>query len=150
MANTYSALFFHLVFSTKNRKCWIRPEIENRIWTYTGGIARSRGLVPIQIGGYDDHAHALVMAKPVHSPSEIAKWLKADSSKWIHSEFENMRSFQWQDGYGAFTVSKSNVPAVVEYIKTQRQHHEKESFDAEYERLMKLHDVEYDLEYLFG
>ena len=89
------------------------------------------------------------MAKPVHSPSEVAKWIKADSSKWIHEEFERMKMFGWQDGYGAFSVSKSNVPAVVEYIKNQREHHKKESFEEEYERLMKLHEVDYDPQYLF-
>lgn len=150
MANTYSALFFHLVFSTKNRKPWISPDIEARVWAYVGGIARSRGLVAIQIGGIDDHLHTLIMAKPIHSPSEIAKWLKTESSKWIHTEFGNMRSFEWQDGYGVFTVSKSNVAAVVEYIKAQRKHHQGETFDVEYERMMKLHDVEYDTEYLLG
>ena len=147
MANTYSALFYHIVFSTKNRKRWIVPEIEDRVWAYIGGIARTHDLTAIQIGGIEDHGHALVMAKPAHSPSDISKWLKADSSKWIHTEFDQMRTFGWQDGYGAFSVSKSNIPAVVEYIKNQRKHHEKESFEVEYERLMKLHGVDYDPKY---
>jgi len=102
-----------------------------------------------QVGGIEDHIHVLVMAKPIHSPSEIAKWLKADSSKWIRTEFENIRTFGWQDGYGVFSVSKSSVPAVVEYIKNQRVHHQTETFEEEYERLMKLHEVDYDPKYLF-
>lgn len=149
MANTYSALFYHIVFSTKNRQIWIRDEIEYRVWSYIGGIARTHKLIAIQVGGVEDHIHALVMAKPIHSPSEIAKWLKSESSKWIHEEFERMRTFGWQDGYGAFSVSKSNVPSVVQYIKDQREHHKKESFEEEYERLMKLHEVDYDPTYLF-
>ncbi|MEO7659250.1 MAG: IS200/IS605 family transposase, partial [Pyrinomonadaceae bacterium] len=149
MANTYSSLFLHIVFSTKNRKRWITPEIEHRVWAYIGGIARIHGLTAIQVGGTEDHIHALILARPIHSPSAIAKWLKADSSKWIHQEFENMRSFAWQDGFGAFSVSKSNVPAVVDYIMDQRKHHEEESFETEYERLMKLHEVDYDPKYLF-
>ncbi len=149
MANTYSSLFLHIVFSTKHRQRLIQPEIENRVWAYIGGIARIHNLTAIQVGGIEDHIHALIMAKPVHSPSEVAKWIKADSSKWIHEEFERMKMFGWQDGYGAFSVSKSNVPAVVEYIKNQREHHKKESFEEEYERLMKLHEVDYDPQYLF-
>jgi REP element-mobilizing transposase RayT len=148
MANTYSSLFLHLVFSTKNRKKWIVPEIENRVWSYIGGTARTHNLTAIQVGGVEDHVHALVLAKPVHSPSEMAKWLKAESSKWIREEFDQMRTFAWQDGFGAFSVSKSNVPAVVDYIKRQREHHEREPFEVEYERLMTLHEVDYDLAYL--
>ena len=148
MANTYSSLFYHVVFSTKNRKQWILPEIENRVWSYIGGIARTHDMKALQVGGIEDHSHALILAKPVHSPSEIAKVIKVESSKWIHQEFDQMRTFAWQDGYGVFSVSKSNVAKVVEYIKNQREHHSKESFEAEYERLMKLHEVDYDPRYL--
>jgi REP element-mobilizing transposase RayT len=105
-------------------------------------------MTALQVGGMEDHAHALIMAKPVHAPSQIAQHLKGESSKWVHQEFPTMRFFAWQDGYGAFTVSKSKVPDVIDYIKNQREHHEKESFE-EYERLMKLHGVDYDREYLF-
>jgi REP element-mobilizing transposase RayT len=102
----------------------------------------------LQVGGIEDHAHALLMAKPVIAPSQIAQLLKGDSSKWIHTEFSQMQSFGWQDGYGVFSVSKSKVPDVIEYIQKQREHHERESFEEEYERLMKLHEVEYDDRYL--
>ena len=88
------------------------------------------------------------MVKPVHAPSDIAKWVKFDSSKWIHEEFANLGSFAWQDGFGAFTVSRSKVPDVIEYIKNQREHHAKESFEDEYRRLMELHGIEYDPRYL--
>jgi REP element-mobilizing transposase RayT len=148
MANTYSSLFHHIVFSTKHRKPWITPDIEQRIWAYMGGVARTRGLTAIQIGGMEGHIHALTLSKPIHSPSEIAKWMKMETSKWIHQEFEDMRSFAWQDGFGVFSVSKSNVPAVIEYIKRQREHHTKESFESEYVRLMRLHGVDYDPKYL--
>jgi len=148
MANTYSSLFYHLVFSTKHRQRLIDREIEDRVWAYIGGVARNYKLTAIQIGGVEDHIHALVLAKPVHPPSDIAKWLKTDSSKWVHEEFGNMRTFAWQDGYGIFSVSKSKVPEVVDYIKRQRQHHERESFEQEYERLMDLHGVDYDRKYL--
>lgn len=149
MANTYSSLFYHIVFSTKHRQNFIRQEIENRIWAYIGGIARKHKFTAIQVGGIENHIHALIMATPIFAPSKIAQHLKGDSSKWIHVEFAELEKFVWQDGFGAFTVSKSKVPDVVEYIKNQREHHQKENFEEEYEKLMKLHGVEYDDKYLF-
>ena len=148
MANTYSSLFYHIVFSTKHRQDFIFTEIEERIWAYIGGIARTHNMTALQVGGMENHAHALVMAKPIHSPSQIAQHLKGESSKWIHTEFPDLRLFSWQDGFGAFSVSKSKVPDVIEYIKRQREHHQTESFEEEYERMMKLHGVEYDPQYL--
>jgi putative transposase len=102
----------------------------------------------LQIGGVEDHVHMLILAKPIHSPSEIAKRLKGESSKWVNQEMPEIKGFGWQDGFGAFSVSKSNVPAVIEYIRNQKTHHQKESFGSEYERLMHLHEVDYDPKYL--
>jgi putative transposase len=150
MANTYSKLYYHIVFSTKNRVRFITPEIENRIWEYIGGVARKHKMTALQVGGYDDHVHALILAPPVLSLSEIAKYLKGDSSKWINDEFSFLRDFAWQDGYGAFTVSKSQLPEVVRYIQNQRLHHETETFQEEYLKFLKRHEVEYDERYLWG
>ena len=150
MANTYSALFYHFVFSTKNRIAFIRPDIETRVWAYMGGVTREQKMMAIQIGGVEDHIHALLMAPPTLAPVEIAKYLKRDSSKWIHETFAELRNFAWQDGYGAFTVSKSNVPAVVRYIQNQRIHHQKESFQDEYREFLNKHGVEYDERYVWG
>lgn len=149
MANTYSSLFYHIVFSTKNRANLITPEIEDRVWAYIGGIARKHGLSALQVGGIENHVHALTMAKPVHSPSQIAQWLKGESSKWIHETFPGLSAFAWQDGYGVFSVSKSNVPEVIEYIKNQREHHKKQTFEDEYISLLKLHGIDYDDGYVF-
>ncbi len=151
MANTYSSNFFHIVFSTKNRERWIKPEIENRVWSYIGGIARNHKCTPIQVGGIEDHIHALIMSPPTFSPSQVAKFLKAESSKWIHQEFPKMCRFSWQDGYSAFTVSKSVVPKVNLYIKNQRSHHRRATFEEEYLELLRLHEVDIvDEKYLFG
>ncbi len=150
MANTYTQIYLHVVFSTKNRVDWIAPQIEDRVWAYLGGIARKHKMTAIQVGGIDDHIHALLGAPPILSPSQVAKYLKGDSSLWIHREFQAMNGFAWQDGYGAFSVSRSEIPRVVEYIKNQRKHHEKESFEQEYIRLLQLHGIEYDERYLFG
>jgi len=150
MANTYSSLFYHLVFSTKNRTAFIRPEIETRVWAYIGGVAREQKMMAIQIGGVDDHIHALVMAPPTLAPFEIAKYLKRDSSKWIHETFAELQDFAWQDGYGAFTVSKSNVPAVAGYIQNQRTHHQRQGFQDEYRECLNRHGVDYDERYAWG
>jgi putative transposase len=100
MANTYTSLYYHVIFSTKNRFDWIKPDLESRIWSYIGGIAREHKMTALQIGGCDDHIHALLQAPPTYSPSQIAQYLKGQSSKWIHEEFLALRGFAWQDGYG--------------------------------------------------
>lgn len=150
MANTFSQLFYHFVFSTKNRENFISQSIETRVWAYLGGIARKHNLTALQIGGIENHIHTLIIATPPVSPSKIAQWLKGDSSKWIHEEFAELTSFAWQDGYGVFTVSKSSVPKVVEYIKNQRKHHLNQSFEDEFIELLELHEIDYDVQYLFG
>jgi REP-associated tyrosine transposase len=150
MANTYASLFHHFVFSTKNRVEFIKPEIEERVWAYIGGIARKHKMTAIQIGGVEDHIHALIMAPPTLTPSEIAKYIKGDSSKWIHEEFPDVRHFSWQDEYGVFGVSKSNLPNVVKYIQDQRERHKTQTFQEEYLEFLKKHGVEYDERYLWG
>ncbi len=151
MANTYSSLFFHIVFSTKYRESWISEDIESRMWAYIGGIARKHKCSAIQIGGIEDHIHSLILSPPIYAPCDIAKFLKGESSKWVHDEFSGMRRFSWQDGYSAFSVSKSAVPKVVDYIKNQRQHHQSQSFEDEYLELLRLHDVDPgDQQYIFG
>ena len=115
-----------------------------------GGIARKHRMTAIQVGGIEDHIHALILAPPTIAPSQIAQYLKGDSSKWIHEEFSKMRGFEWQDGYGGFTVSKSQVPDLIEYIKNQREHHRKKTFQEEYLGLLKKHGVDYDKRYLWG
>jgi putative transposase len=151
MANTYSSLFYHIVFSTKNREDFLETGIENRVWAYIGGIARKHKCTAIQVGGIEDHVHALILSPPKYAPSEIAQFLKGESSKWIHEEFPNMQKFSWQDGYGAFSVSKKLVPKVVEYIKKQREHHIGKTFEEEYLELLQWHETDVvDEKYLFG
>jgi REP element-mobilizing transposase RayT len=149
MANTYSNLFYHIVFSTKNREDFIASEIESRVWAYTGGVARKHKMSALQVGGIENHIHALILAPPTIAPCKIAQWIKGDSSKWMHEEFPPIRGFAWQDGYGIFTVSKSSVPKVIEYIRNQREHHLGQSFEDEYLEMLKLHGVDYDERFLF-
>jgi len=150
VANTYTSLNYHVVFSTKNRFPWLALEIEERVWAYIGGIARKHQMTAIQVGGVEDHIHALVMAPPTLAPFEIAKFLKGESSLWIHEEFPWLRGFSWQVGYAAFTVSKSEIPDVVRYIKNQREHHRVKTFQEEYLDFLHANGIEYDERYLWG
>ena len=106
MANTFTSLHCHIVFSTKNRERWLRPEIEEDVWRYLGGICRAHKIKALQIGGVDDHVHLLLGMPPTVAPSDIVKRIKGESSKWLSAERKDMADFAWQDGYGAFTVGK--------------------------------------------
>jgi len=150
MANTYSQIYLHFVFSTKDRRPLIDPDIQERVWAYIGGVARRHKVTPIQVGGMEDHAHVLTGSPTTLSPSEIAKYLKGDSSKWIHEEFPHLKDFGWQDGYGVFSVSKSALAGVVAYIKNQREHHKKRTFEDEYVALLEAQGVGFEEKYLFG
>jgi len=150
MAHTFSALYYHLVFSTKHRKNHLRGEFDERLWLYLGGISRNLNLTPLEIGGMEDHIHMLLKAPPMIAPSDLAKKIKGYSSKWAHDTFPAVRDFSWQDGYGVFAVSKSNVSVVANYIRNQPKHHRGRSFDDEYIDLMRAHEIEFDEAYLLG
>jgi putative transposase len=150
MANTYTSLFYHIIFSTKNRIPWINRGIEQRVWEYLGGIARKHKMSALQVGGASDHIHSLVLAPASLAPSQITQFLKGDSSKWIHEEFRELHACAWQDGYGAFSIGRSDVPEVINYIVNQREHHRLKTFQEEYLELLKKHGIKYDERYLWG
>jgi putative transposase len=150
MANTYTSLHYHIVFSTKNRELWIKPAFEERIWAYLGGIAKTNGMTPLQIGGIEDHVHVLLGAPAVLALAKMVQLLKGASSGWIKETFPPMKGFAWQDGYGAFTVSRSNVPSVSEYIQGQRAHHRTKTFQEEYRDFLQRHGIEIDERYVWG
>lgn len=132
------------------RNEWITADIEERIWSYIGGIARKHGFTAMQVGGIENHIHALTSSPPSISPSQIAQWVKGGSSRWIHEEFPHLGDFGWQDGFGVFSVCKSHSQKVIEYIKRQREHHDSQTFEEEYVELLRLHEIDYDERYLFG
>jgi len=150
MANTFTSLYYHLVFSTKNRERWITTDSEQRVWAYMAGIAKENQMVPVQIGGVDDHVHLLLGTPATLAPSKIAQLIKGGTSAWIHDTFPNMNMFAWQDGYAAFTVSKSNIDSVADYIRNQREHHRTKTFQEEYIAFLKKHGVDYDERYVWG
>ena len=149
MGNTYTSLHYHVVFSTKNRVRWITPDVEARIWAFLGGIARKNKMTALEVGGVEDHVHLLLGAPATLAPSKIVQLVKGGASAWIHSTFPALRAFAWQDGYGAFTVSKSNLPEVAAYIQNQREHHRTRTFQEEYVALLEKHGIEYDARYLW-
>ena len=151
MANTYTSLHYHIVFSTKNRKHHnMRTDIKERIWAFLGGIARQNKMKALCVGGMEDHIHILIVAPPAIALSKMMQLLKGGSSKWVHETFSEMPTFSWQDGYGAFTVSKSQVPEVIRYIQGQEEHHRAKNFQEEYLAFLKSHGIEYDERYVGG
>ena len=147
MPSTHSSLQYHLVFSTKNRAPTIGGQWQPRLHEYLGGIIRSMDGISLVVGGVQDHVHLLVTLKPVHRLSDVLRDLKRSSSKWVHDELKQ-REFAWQEGYGAFTVSRSNIPSVKRYIERQEDHHRKRTFRDEYRELLRRHGVEFDERYL--
>ncbi|MBI1313657.1 IS200/IS605 family transposase [bacterium] len=149
MANTYTCLHYHIVFSTRQRRGWIRQEIEHRVWEYIGGIARENGMKPLRVGGIEDHVHVVLGAPPTLAVSRIAQLIKGGSSKWIHETFPDLGDFRWQDGYGAFSVSRSSLDQVISYVAGQREHHRELTFQSEFLALLQRHGVEFDERYLW-
>ena len=150
MANTFTSLRVHIVFSTKNRERWLAPDIEDDIWRYLGGICRTHHLVALQIGGVDDHVHLLLGYPPRVVLSDFMKWLKGESSKWISDLSPSLRDFSWQDGYGAFCIGHSQIPRTIRYIQTQRARHGRLTFEREYRDFLHVHDIEAEEKYIFG
>lgn len=148
MADSYASLHYHVVFSTKNREPWIRLDIEQRVWSFVGGIADRNGMTPHKIGGLEDHLHVVVAIPPTLMVSRAVQLLKGGSSRWVRLTFPELEGFGWQDGYGAFTVSASRLRATIEYVERQRERHETWTFQEEYRTLLKRHGVPFNERYL--
>jgi len=148
MPSTYTSLYYHLVFSTKERAPFIHPSWQERLHGYLGGIVRDLGGIPTEINGVRDHVHLLVSLKPTHAVSDVLRQLKTGSSEWVHNEIKQ-HEFSWQDGYSAFTVSPTQISGVRKYIRTQADHHKKKTFKEEYLELLKKSGVAFDEKYLW-
>ena len=147
MAHSYPNALIHCVFSTKNRRDSIPDDLREKLSMYFVGIGKGHNIPVLCAGGTANHAHLLI-ALPASVPlAKVIQVLKANSSRWLG---EHGFDFSWQEGYGAFSVSASNVDAVVRYIRTQEAHHKKMSFDNEFIALLKKHGVEFDPRYVFG
>ena len=147
MASTYTSLHYHLVFSTKNRVPLIDTEWRGRLHEYLGGTIRGLGGVPETIGGVADHVHILAGLKPTHCLSDFMQKLKKNATDWVQDEIK-MKSFYWQEGYAAFSVSATSLKGVRGYINDQEKHHEKKSFRDELIELLEMSGIEYDPKFL--
>jgi len=150
MANSYTELNYHCVFSTKDRRMLITPEIEDEVWALVAKTAATHGMHAQRVGGIDNHIHVLLGIPKNLAVTDAMKRLKGGCSKAINQADLTKGSFGWQDGYSAFTVSTSAVPDVIQYITDQRQHHQKQTFEDEYVALLEKHGVNYDSQYLWG
>ena len=147
MSHTYAQNVIHVVFSTKDRRKTISKESQSRMWAYVAGICKNHGIFVHAIGGMEDHIHLLIQIPPSLSVSKAVLAIKSNSSRWANDQGTK---FAWQQGYAAFSVSSSNVPAVVKYIRNQESHHRKMSFDEEFVALLEKHGVEFDPKFVFG
>jgi REP element-mobilizing transposase RayT len=149
MPQSLTNQLMHCVFSTKDRRPLITPELAERLYPYLGGIARENKMKLIAIGGMPDHIHLLLSLPATMSVSKAMQLLKGNSSKWIHEKFPEHRRFEWQRGYGAFSISASHKGITIEYINKQPEHHRRRDFKAEFLAFLRKNSVEYDERYVF-
>jgi REP-associated tyrosine transposase len=146
---SYVSSYFHCVFSTKERRKLISPSLQERLWPFLGGIARQNNLKALIAGGTEDHVHILLSLPSTMPVAKAMQLIKGGSSKWIHETFPEQRLFAWQEKYGAFSVSFSQLDATTDYIKSQQEHHRTRTFQEEFLTLLKKHHIEYDHRYLW-
>ena len=147
MSHTYTQNTVHLVFSTKDRRNLIPKEFKSRLCSYFAGICKQDGIFVHAIDGMEDHVHLLIQIPATLALAKSVNTLKSNSSKWANDEGSPLA---WQKGYAAFSVSASNIPAVVRYIRNQESHHRKMNFETEFLALLKKHNVEFDPKSVFG
>ena len=144
MGHTYTSNFVHCVFSTKNRRPFIERSRSQELYAYFGSIAKGEGFTLIEAGGIENHVHVLIALPATSSLAHAVQKLKGSSSRWMGS------GFSWQEGYGAFSVSPSQVDIVKKYIENQEAHHRKRTFEEEFLALLQSCGIAYDPQYVFG
>jgi len=149
MSHTYCCSLFHCVFSTKERRKTIVPEIQPRLWAYVGGIAREHEMRALTVGGMEDHVHLLLSLPSSLAIAKAMQEIKSASSLWMH-ETCAVNGFQWQEGYGAFSIGWMQMSPTIAYIDRQAEHHRKRDFQTEFLAILKKHQIEYDPRYVWG
>jgi REP element-mobilizing transposase RayT len=147
MSHSFAENHVHVVFSTKERRHLISKEIQAKLWAYLAGIGRNHKMVVRAVGGSGDHAHVLFRLPADLALAKAILLLKSNFSRWMNDQGSR---FGWQEGYGAFSVSASNLGEVTRYIQNQETHHRKISFEQEYLALLQKHGVEFDPKYVWG
>ena len=141
--HSFTSCLVHCVWSTKNRAPRIDPDFRDRLWPYLGGIARDNKMKALAIGGVSDHVHILASLPATLSIAKAIQLLKGNSSKWIHETFPRLHSFEWQEGYGAFSIGISGVAATSSYIQSQEVHHRTRTFREEFQAMLRKHNLDF-------
>jgi len=149
MPQSFAYLNCHIIFSTKNREPLLLPHLATRLYQYIGGTVRAKGGSLAAAGGMPDHIHLSVSLGRQMSVAEAVRDIKSNSSRWIHETVADLSGFAWQSGYGAFSVSRSNLDDVKRYIASQPEHHRIRSFQEEFLEFLKRHEMEYDERYIW-
>ena len=142
--HSLTSILIHCVWSTKRREPFLSSDLRNRLRPYLGGIARENKIEALAVGGVADHVHMLISLPGRLSVSKALQLLKGNSSKWIHDTFPKLHSFEWQEGYGAFSIGISAIDATVRYISDQADHHRTRSFREEFVTMLRRHGLDYD------
>ena len=150
MGHSYVAAYYHCVFSTKDRRKLIAPEVRERLWPYLGGIARRNNMKALAVGGADDHAHVLLSVPSTITVAKAIQLIKGGPSKWINETFASPARFEWQQGYGAFSIGVAGIDQTADYIAAQQEHHRTRTFEEEFIAFLERHRMEYDRRYVFG
>ncbi len=149
MANTYTQIHMHFVFAVKFRHGIIQPKWKDNLYKYITGIVQNNNHKLLEINGMPDHIHILIGLRPSQSISDLMKDVKQGSSLWINENKLTREHFEWQEGYGAFSYSKSQIDRVIHYIQNQEEHHKKKTFRQEYLDFLQKFEIEYDEKYIF-
>jgi putative transposase len=149
MANTYSQLYIHLIFAVKNRAGLIRKSWKNDLEKYITGIVQNNGHKLLAIGSMPDHIHIFIGYRPTQLIPDLVENIKTSSNSWIKMNNLSKFKFEWQKGYGAFSHSRKQLGTVINYVRSQEEHHKKTSFRAEYLELLSRNEVEFKHEYVF-
>lgn len=149
MANTYTQIYIHVVFAVQERACTIKKEWKEELFKYISGIMKNQGVKLLAIGGVEDHVHILFALNPKIALSDLIRDVKANSSKFINEKGFVRGRFYWQEGFGAFSYSRSQINKVAKYIWNQEEHHNSKSFKDEYSELLSKFEVDFDEKYLF-
>jgi REP element-mobilizing transposase RayT len=148
--HSYSNTLVHCVFSTKDRRKLLTPEILARLFPYLSGIARKNGMTALAVGGVEDHVHLLLSLPTMLPVAKAIQLVKGGSSKWLRETFPELAQFAWQAGYGAFSIGIAQVERTRRYIEGQADHHRETSFETEFIQFLKTHGIEYDPRYVWG
>jgi putative transposase len=148
--HTFNSCLMHCVFATNKRRALLDAAIRKRLWPYLGGIARANDIKAMAVGGVEDHVHVLLSLPAILPVSKAMQLLKGNSSKWLRDAFPELRraDFEWQEGFGAFSIGMSGVTETIRYIKKQEEHHRRKSFGEELEMFLKKHGLEFNGEML--